>query len=95
MAQVQPEFESPEKLKQPILRRSKKEEEKVSSPTQWNDQDLERLFLDKPHTQLNAPYMQTVLDNPPVFEQAGGSKVEQPLIEHLDDDELLADFQFE
>lgn len=95
MAQVQPEFEYPEKLNQTSIRRSPQEDEVVSRPKEWTDHDLVRLFLDKPHTLPEIPHMLKPPINLPVVKQLRSMGDEQPLLEPLDDQEPpLADFEF-
>src|SRR5690606_6892414 len=87
MAQVQPEFEYPDKVKRTSLVRSEEEDEEVTRPTEWTNQDLERLFLDKPHMLPEIPHRQNLLDNSEVATQRTSVRNEQLFVEEQHDAE--------
>jgi len=87
MAQVQPEFEYPDKVRRASLVRSEEQDEEVTRPTEWTNQDLERLFLDKPHMLPEIPHGQNLLDNSEVVTQRTSVRNEQLFVEEQHDDE--------
>ncbi|MBA3483216.1 MAG: type IV secretion system DNA-binding domain-containing protein [Pirellulales bacterium] len=97
--QMQPEYAFPEKLNQPSVRRTAEADELVSRSHEWTGQDLERLYLDKPHTLPVLPKMLMLPENTPREKQQRGRAVEQQsslvVPEEPDDHEPpLADFNY-
>lgn len=98
MAQVQPEYEFPEKLNSASVRRDEEDDEVVSRRVQWDQHDLERLYLDKPHALPEIPNMLVPPLTTPVNKPLISRIEEEPLLERPDEPDdnepPLADFEF-
>ncbi|WP_442483342.1 type IV secretion system DNA-binding domain-containing protein [Aeoliella sp. SH292] len=98
MAQMQPEFEFPEKLDRPKVRRNDEQDQAVSRSIEWGPEDLQRLFLDKPHTLPEIRHMLILPAASPVEKERTSRVADQQLIQHQaapdDYGTPLADFDF-
>lgn len=93
--QVQPEYAFPEKLNQSRVSRTLEEDHAATRSRVWDQDDLTRLYLDQTPPELSQLSIQILQNNLAAFNNETRPKAERPLLERLDDEEPLADFQFE
>lgn len=98
MDQVQPEYEFPEKVRRQRVHRTEEEDELVSRSVEWVLGDLQRLFLDKPHTLPEIPPL-LILPTSPALNTPKRSPADEPRqiecrVQFDDDETPLADFDF-
>jgi hypothetical protein len=105
MAQLEPEYEFPEKLHRESVYRDPAEDEAASRSREWTDHDLQRLCIDSPTDELSSPAISggggtTLLSPPHDIEGPDGapntpSDTETPSDEESDDERPpQAEFDF-
>ena len=86
---MQPEYECPEKLSERLAKRTQEEDDVVSRSAAWVHCDMERLFIDRPKSLPQIPYI--LMPRPLQVER---SMEYQAVDGPCEDDPPLTDFNY-